>query len=368
VSELLDRASSLLPAMVDSLEALVCLESPSSDVELCEDIVQEAIGIFAAWLPSPAREEMHGGRPVWRWGPRQPRVLLLGHLDTVWPMGTLERIPFASDGERMTGPGVFDMKAGIVQGWAALALAEVDDDSGVGMLLTTDEETGSHASRAVIADAIAHAEAVLVLEPSVEGALKNRRKGTSWYRMELAGRAAHAGLDPERGLNALLGAAEFALAAPEWARTDEGTTVTPTLLHAGTTANTVPARAEVTLDVRAWTRDEQERVDALVRGWRPTAGAVTMHGGIDRPALEESASAALLGVARRVAADLGLPELQARAVGGASDGNLTAAAGAPTLDGLGAVGDGAHAEHEWVSVPAMAERAALVAGLLGQLL
>jgi glutamate carboxypeptidase len=354
--------------MVDSLEALVCMESPSSDVELCEDIVQEAIGVFAAWLPSPSREEMHGGRPVWRWGPRQPRVLLLGHLDTVWPHGTLERIPFASDGERMTGPGVFDMKAGIVQGWAALALAEVDEVSGVGMLLTTDEETGSHASRTVIADAIAHAEAVLVLEPSVEGALKNRRKGTSWYRAELAGRAAHAGLDPERGINALVGAAEFVMGAPTWARNADGTTVTPTLMHAGTTANTVPAHAEVTLDVRAWTRDEQERVDALVRGWRPTVGAVTIHGGIDRPALEESASTQLLGLAREVAAELGLPDLEARAVGGASDGNLTAAAGAPTLDGLGAVGDGAHAEHEWVSVPAMAERAALVAGLLGRLL
>ncbi len=368
MSELLDRGHALLPAMVDSLEALVCMESPSSDVELCEDIVQEAIGIFAAWLPSPSREEMHSGRPVWRWGPRQPRVLLLGHLDTVWPHGTLERIPFSSDGERMTGPGVFDMKAGIVQGWAALALAEVDDESGVGMLLTTDEETGSHSSRNVIADAIAKAEAVLVLEPSVDGALKNRRKGTSWYRAELAGRAAHAGLDPERGINALVGAAEFALAAPGWARTDDGTTITPTLLHAGTTSNTVPAHAEITLDVRAWTRDEQERVDALVRGWRPAAGAVTIHGGIDRPALEDTASAALLATARRVAGDLGLPELQARAVGGASDGNLTAAAGVPTLDGLGAIGDGAHAEHEWVSVPGMAERAALVAGLLGRLL
>jgi glutamate carboxypeptidase len=158
------------------------------------------------------------------------------------------------------------------------------------------------------------------------------------------------------------------MAAPGWARIDDGTTVTPTLLHAGTTANTVPAHAEITLDVRAWTRDEQERVDALVRGWRPSYGAVTIHGGIDRPALEKSASDLLLATARRVAEERGLPDLQARAVGGASDGNLTAAAGVPTLDGLGAVGDGAHAEHEWVSVPAMAERAALVAGLLSKLL
>jgi glutamate carboxypeptidase len=143
--------------------------------------------------------------------------------------------------------------------------------------------------------------------------------------------------------------------------------VTPTLLHAGTTANPGPASAEITLDVRAWTREEQERVDGLVRAWRPTTGAATVHGGIDRPALEDVASAALLAEAQRIALELGLPTLEARAVGGASDGNLTAAAGAPTLDGLGAVGDGAHADHEWVSLPHMAERAALVAGLVAHL-
>ena len=212
-SDLLERARALLPAMVDAVEALVCTESPSEDVDACAAVAQEAVGILEGWLPEPARVEEHGGRPAWRWGPDQPRILLLGHLDTVWPLGSLARLPFSNDGERLRGPGVFDMKAGVVQGWAALALAGVTEESGVGMLLTTDEEIGSHASRALIRRPAPSADAVLVLEPSVDGALKTARKGTSWYAVDLAGRAAHAGLDPERGINALLAASELALMA-----------------------------------------------------------------------------------------------------------------------------------------------------------
>ena len=369
-TDLLSEAHSLLPAMVDAVESLVLLESPSDDLDACEAIVQEAIGAFSAWLPSPARAEQHGGRPVWRWGPDQPRVLLLGHLDTVWPIGSLARLPFTNDGQRMTGPGVFDMKAGVVQGWAALALAGLTEDSGVGMLLTTDEEIGSHASRALIADAIRHAESVLVLEPSVDSALKTARKGTSWYVIDVEGRAAHAGLDPERGVNALVAAAELAIAAPGWADAERGTTVTPTVLTAGSTPNTVPAHARLTLDVRAWSTAEQIRIDERMREWQPSVrGAhLDIGGGIDRPAMEEATAARLLSLALETASALGLLPLEGRAVGGASDGNLTAAAGVATLDGLGAVGDGAHADHEWASVPGMAERAALTAGLLGVLL
>ena len=365
-SDLLGRAKALLPAMVDSVEALVTVESPTEDVESCEEVVQAAIGVVAGWLPSPARAERHGDRPVWRWGPRRPSVLLLGHLDTVWPRGTLLRLPFSSDGDRLRGPGVFDMKAGVVQAWAALALAGVSEDSGVGMLLTTDEETGSHASRTVIADAITDARAVLVLEPSADGALKTSRKGTSWYTVGFAGRAAHAGLDPERGVNALSAAAEFVTACSGWGDPALGTTVTPTTLTAGTTANTVPAQASLTVDVRAWSFTEQSRVDALVQGWRPTTtqAALTIQGGIDRPAMESVQSKALFAMAQEAAGHLRLPPLEGRAVGGASDGNLTAAAGVATLDGLGAVGDGAHADHEWASVPALAERAALVSALI----
>jgi glutamate carboxypeptidase len=369
-SALSSQAHELLPAMLDAVEALVCQESPTEDLDACSRVVEEAVGLFEGWLPEPARVEVHAGRPVWRWGPDRPRILLLGHLDTVWPIGTLARIPFASDGHVLRGPGVFDMKAGVVQGWAALTLLGATEDAGVGMLLTTDEETGSRDSRDLIAQAITSAEAVLVLEPSVDAALKTARKGTSWYTAVFEGRAAHAGLDPERGINALLAAAEFAGASTGWADPDAGTTVTPTLLCAGTTANTVPAEASLTLDVRAWSWAEQSRVDRAVRDWRPSVNAagVFVHGGIDRPALEADSSAPLFARARDVADRLGLTPLEGRAVGGASDGNLTAAAGVATLDGLGAVGDGAHADHEWASVPAMAERAALLAGLIDSLL
>lgn len=369
-SDLHDRALDLLPAMTDAVEGLVSVESPSEDVDACAAVVQEAVGILEGWLPEPARIEEHGGRPVWRWGPDQPRVLLLGHLDTVWPLGSLARLPFRIDGDRLRGPGVFDMKAGVVQGWAALALLEATEAMGVGMLLTTDEEIGSHASRELIRSASAAAAAVLVLEPSIDGALKTARKGTSWYAIDLTGRAAHAGLDPDRGINALLAAAELATAAPDWADAALGTTVTPTILRAGTTSNTVPAQAHLMLDVRAWTAEEQLRVDRAVRGWRPEGvpAEVAIGGGIDRPAMEESAAADLFILAQGLAHDLGLAELHGRSVGGASDGNLTAAEGIATLDGLGAVGDGAHADHEWASVPAMAERAALVAALIRRIL
>ena len=367
-SDLLQQAATMLPAMVDAVEALVSVESPTDDLEACEAVTQEAVGMFAGWLPSPARVERHEGRPVWRWGPDRPRVLLLGHLDTVWPLGSLARLPFTNDGERLRGPGVFDMKAGVVQAWAALALAGVTEDSGAGMLLSTDEETGSGASQALIADAIGDAEAVLVFEPSIDGALKIARKGTSWYSVGFAGRASHAGLDPERGINALSAAADFVTACGTWGDAAQGTTATPTTLHGGTTTNTVPAFASLTVDVRAWSTSEQMRIDGLVRGWRPSAGSVEIDGGINRPAMEKAMSASLFALAQGSAALLGIESLEGRAVGGASDGNLTAAAGVPTLDGLGAVGDGAHADHEWASVPGLAERAALAAALLAALL
>lgn len=357
------------PSLLETTRALVEVESPTEDIGACRRVVERADELARGWLVDPGRIEEHQSRPVWRWGPASPSVLLLGHLDTVWPLGTLERIPFAVDGDRMTGPGVFDMKAGVVQGWSALARIAARADGTIGMLLTTDEETGSLTSRTLIAEAISACQAVLVLEPSADGALKTQRKGTSWYHLTFQGRAAHAGLDPERGVNASVEAAHFITEAVTWGDSEAGTSVTPTVMASGTTANTVPAEAKLTLDCRAWTRSEQERVDALVRGWglhHPEA-SWTIDGGIDRAALESTHSSDLFARAQLVAATLGLPELRECAVGGASDGNLTAAAGVRTLDGLGAVGDGAHADHEWASISAMDERARLLAGLLQSL-
>lgn len=355
-------------ALIESIRALVVVESPTADVDACATVVSTAHRVCGHWNAAPARIEEHEGLPVLRWGPEHPEVLLLGHLDTVWPLGTLERLPWTSDGTKLTGPGVFDMKAGVVQAMAAIGLLGLGPDDGVGLLLTTDEETGSHCSRAVIAEAITQARAVLVFEPSLDGALKTSRKGTSWYRAELTGRASHAGLDPERGINALIAAATLATATLDWSDVAAGTTVTPTILSAGTTANTVPAQGSLTIDVRAWTAAEQQRVDDAVRSWTPALGSVTFAGGIDRPAMEPSSSAALFALAQSCAEELGLPPLNEASVGGASDGNLTAAAGVATLDGLGAVGDGAHADHEWVSVADLSTRTALAAAVVRRLL
>ena len=370
-ASLLDAARSRQADLLDAVRTLVEVESPSADIESCRTCVMTAAALVTSWLGSPGRIEDHGGRPVLRWGPDRPRVLLLGHLDTVWPIGTLARIPWVVDGDRMRGPGVFDMKTGVAQAIGAIALLGLDSSSGVGLLLTTDEEIGSGCSRAVIEDAARDAEAVLVLEPSVEGELKTARKGTSWYVVQITGRAAHAGLDPERGINALVEAADLVRDAVTWARPDLGTTVTPTTARAGVTDNTVPDQAVIGIDVRAWSADEQQRVDALARGWQPAhpeAEVAIVGGGINRPAMEESAGAALARLAERCAADLGIAPIGSRAVGGASDGNFTAALGIPTLDGLGAVGDGAHAEHEWASASALPERTALVAALVSALL
>jgi glutamate carboxypeptidase len=362
-------AAELTPAMVRSIGRLVQVESPTEDVDACLRVSAMALEVIESWGLATARVESHGGRPVVRWGAELPEVLLLGHLDTVWPVGTLERLPWRESADRMTGPGVFDMKAGVVIGIAALS-ALGGETHRIGMLLTTDEETGSFASRDLILATCAQARAVLVLEPSAAGALKTTRKGTSWYRIDFHGRAAHAGLDPHLGINALAEAARFIVACVTWANSELETTVTPTLLQAGSTANTVPAHAHLTLDVRAWTAHEQERVDARVRAWQldhPEAG-ITISGGIDRAALEPEMSADLFALANEVAHTLGIDPVDQAAVGGASDGNLTAAAGIPTLDGLGAVGDGAHADHEWASISALAPRSELVAGIIERLL
>ena len=366
IQRLLPEAKWLHDDSLEALQALTVVESPSHEPVACRMALDVAAQVCASWLESPARIvelDSETATACLRWGPAEPRVLLLGHVDTVWPRGTLARLPFAVNGDRITGPGVFDMKAGVVQSLMALRL--LSDRSKVGLLLTTDEEIGSHRSRGVIAEAIARAHAVLVFEPSVDGALKTRRKGTSWYRLAFTGRAAHAGLDPERGINALLSAARASLDLVGLAEGE--TTLTPTLMSAGSTANTVPASAELTLDVRAWTAAEQQRVDHGVRHYSPVQGELEVSGGIDRPALESSMSRNLFEVAQRVADALELAPLRQAAVGGASDGNLTAAAGVATLDGLGAVGDGAHAEHEWASSSAMIERAALAAGIIESL-
>jgi len=354
--------------LVADLESLVATESPSADlaaIATCADVVadlgQRSLGAAPEQLRSGERVHLR-----WQFG--RPRVVLLGHFDTVWPLGTLARWPFEIDGDRVTGPGVFDMKAGIVQLFTALT--ELPDLDGITVLLNSDEEIGSTSSHQLIEDTCRDAAAVLVLEPSADGALKIARKGVGMFTVHVTGRAAHAGLEPERGINATVEAAHHVLAITELADPALGTTVTPTVVSAGTTVNTVPAAATVAVDVRAETADEMHRVEAALQSLTPhVPGAdvkVVPHS--VRLPLERSASSQLFERARAINAELGLGDLAGVAVGGGSDGNITAALGVPTLDGLGAVGGNAHAEGEWASLSAITQRATLVSTLVRDLL
>jgi glutamate carboxypeptidase len=303
----------------------------------------------------------------WRFGATQ-HVLVVGHLDTVWPIGTLARWPFELRDGRATGPGVFDMKAGVVQ--LLFALAALDSLDGVAVLITTDEETGSPTARPLLEETAAGIEAALVLEPSAGGALKTERKGVSLYRIDVQGRAAHAGLAPEQGANAAVELAHQLLAVAALARPELGTTVTPSLVSAGTAVNTVPAEASARVDVRVRTESEEERITAAFAALEPVDPATTLdvQRSISIPPLEHSASAALFARAQELAAGLGLAALSEASVGGGSDGSVLAGLGLQVLDGLGAVGDHAHAEGEYVEVDELAERAALVAALVQDLL
>ena len=359
------------PEMLDQLSRLVNAESGSSDlrgIQLCAGIIEE----IAAELTGkgPQRVETDGRvHLLWKFGADKatPGVVLIGHFDTVWPHGTLERWPFAVDGEVATGPGAFDMKSGIVQMFHAVAEAGVPD--GVACLLTSDEELGSQTSRSLIEQVARGASAALVLEPSVDGALKVARKGTSMYEIAVEGRSAHAGLEPEKGANATVELAHQILAITAMGKPEVGTTVTPTVASAGTTTNTVPANALLHVDVRAETQAEQVRIDGEIRALQATTHGTTVlvAGGPNRPPFATDASQSLFERAENIANTYGLGPLRGEAVGGGSDGNFTAGIGVPTLDGLGAVGGKAHAEGEWVHIPSMAERAALLAALLREL-
>jgi glutamate carboxypeptidase len=360
------------PEMVEALETLVGAESPSADREACESCASVADALALQVLGRSAERVTVDGRTHlrWRFGP-QPRVLVAGHLDTVWPLGTFARWPFRVDGDQATGPGIFDMKAGVVQMLFALAVVgEQGGLDGVTLVLTTDEEIGSPTSRALLAEEAKGVRAALIPEPSFGGALKTERKGVALYRLEALGRAAHAGLDPEQGVNAALEVARQVLELAELADPSAGTTVTPSLISAGTASNTVPASAVAHFDVRFATREEGERIDAAFAAVRPKipGASTSVEQETFVPPLERNSSRELFELAQRLHGELGLPPLREASVGGGSDGNHIAALGVPTLDGLGAVGEHAHGEGEFVVVSAMAERAALLAALVSELL
>ncbi|WP_086662026.1 M20 family metallopeptidase [Lentzea kentuckyensis] len=356
--------------LLHTIERLVTCESPSTDLAAVARSADVTAEVGSALLGASPERIVLDGRTHLRWrlgsGPR--KVLLLGHHDTVWPIGSLARLPFEVRDGVLRGPGCFDMKTGLAMIFHAVA--SLDSPDGVTVLVTGDEEIGSPSSRGLIEEEARQHTAVLVTEGSADGgALKTERKGTSMYEVTLHGRAAHAGLEPERGVSATVEAAHQVLAVSELTDLAVGTTVTPTVLSAGTTMNTVAALAKFMVDVRVRNLAEQLRVDEAMRALVPVVdGAkIEVTGGPNRAPMELSMSAGLFELASGIAAGLGM-QLTSAAVGGASDGNFTAGVGIPTLDGLGAVGGGAHAESEHVLVSELVPRTTLLAALVKELL
>lgn len=361
-------------AMLADLSQYVGIETPSDDKPSLARGLSWLDGWLRDRLGEPAEMRHTDGGPygdirVYDYtGTGTEPVLLLCHYDTVWPFGTITGRPFLVDGDRVTGPGVFDMKAGLVQAvWALRALAAASlPVPPVRLLLNGDEEIGSLASRPVIEAEAKGARATLVFEASAEGALKTARKGVGLFRVTATGVEAHAGLDPGAGASAVDEIARVVLALHGLTDLEAGTTVNVGVLTGGTRSNVVAGVAEARVDVRVRSTAEAERIDQALAGLtahHPRA-TLTVDGGWNRPVMERTpAIAALFRLARERAAELGIT-LRECAVGGASDGNFVAASGAPVLDGFGAVGDGAHARHEHVSVAGMLERTALAAFVL----
>ena len=363
-SENLSEYGRLTP-MLAALEALVRCESPTEDLDACRSVVRLASDIATRVLGTPAEIKEIEGRPVFWWGAQNPEVVLLAHLDTVWPHGSYQPL-WEVNGDVVRGPGVFDMKAGFLQALYSLKGIE----GSVALIATTDEETGSHASRGLIKDISAKAKAVLVLEASLDGKVKTGRKGTSMYQVHVHGVASHAGLEPEKGVNATTEIAHIILTLAALENSEHGTTVVPTVLRSGNTTNTVPDHAVLDIDIRSFAISELERIHTAITSItavNPLA-RIEVTGGINRPPLQPSSTAALYERAEKVAAAIGMAPLGSAHVGGASDGNFAAAAGAQVLDGLGAVGHGAHAPHEWVSAASLEPRTALLHALIKDLL
>lgn len=300
-----------------------------------------------------------------------PHILIVGHLDTVWPAGTLERLPFRVTEEGTAhGPGIFDMKSGVtlaLEAIEAIRSLGLETNRPVRMLFTCDEEIGSRTSRALVEREALGAAAALVLEPPVTGGIvKTGRKGIGTFNVRAIGRAAHSGLDPSKGVNAIVELAHQTLRLAGLNDFEKGTTVSVGIVKGGTALNVVPAEATAMVDVRFWTAEDGDRVVSEIRGLRPVLDGADLEisGGVNRPPMQRSGkNLALFERARKLATEIGF-ELRDQAVGGGSDGNFTSAMGIPTLDGLGVDGGGAHADTEHILIEDIPRRAALLTRLL----
>jgi glutamate carboxypeptidase len=379
-SKCMDPLLSYAQAHQDDIAALcrnlVECESPSDDPAAVARFVDLAAERFAEL---GRVRKFDGGRfgPHLRCeiepqgGHADGQILVLGHSDTVWPAGTLARMPFREAEGRLWGPGILDMKAGIaffLFAVRALRDCAVPVRRKLVLQLNSDEEVGSESSRALTEEEARRSVAVLVLEPAtgLEGKLKTARKGVGDYTVTVRGKSAHAGLDFTSGANAVVEMARQVRTIAGFTRMERGVTVSPGVIAGGTRSNVIPDEARLEVDVRVLRSKDAETLDRRFRRLRPfdRRCRIEVSGGLNRPPMERTAeSARLFEIARALAADLGVL-LEESTSGGGSDGNFTAAAGVPTLDGLGAVGEGAHALHESVLVNRIADRTALIARLL----
>ena len=361
-----------LPAALDFLESMVNMESPSTDKMLVDRFARfvgsrfESLGGELDFVPA---ERFGDHLRVKFSGQSANRILLLGHTDTVFPAGEVAKRPFQIRGSKAMGPGVFDMKAGILLIWMALrglAHEKTPLANSITVLLTSDEEVGSTTSRALLETEAGLAKAVLVLEPSLPGGiLKTARKGVGRFTIKAIGRAAHAGVDPTRGINAIEEIAHQVMQLQAMGD-DRGTTVTVGVIQGGTRSNVVPAEAAIEVDVRIASMEAAERISKAVHALKPrlSGARLEIRGAISRPPMERTADTArLFSLAQLLGVEMGM-DIQEGSTGGASDGNFTSALGIPTLDGLGAVGDGAHSTEEFVDIASLPQRAALIAGMI----
>lgn len=382
IATLADAAGAAASAIAEDVRHLVDIESGSYDLPGLREAADHLVDLLAARLDAPTPRVHPGGEQgdtltVTIPGTGPGHVALVGHYDTVWPRGTLadwdDRAsePGPDGRSRLSGPGVFDMKTGLVQGiWALRLLRE----SGLAVPAVTfclngDEEIGSLSSRPVIEQVGSDADATLVLEPSADGAVKTGRKGIGIFEVTCRGVESHAGLDPEAGASAVHALADVITRAVAAADPAAGTTVNAGLVHGGSGTNVVAGYARADFDIRVVTQAERERIDAAFDALAPDDDRVRIevdHGWNRPPMVLTEASAPLLDTARSVAAELG-QDLRDVSVGGASDANFVADLGRPVLCGLGAVGHGAHARGEFAYLDAIAPQTALVAGMLHRL-
>ncbi len=376
---LLSYAQSRQEAMIDLIRRLVEIESPSDDKAAVDRLGEFLAGHLAPVADVKVHRVEHQGNHL-RFEFRLPgkkqsgQILALGHIDTVWPAGTLGRMPFRAAEGRLWGPGVFDMKTGIaILVFAAEALRKLDRPVGrkLVMHLVSDEEIGSESSREITEAEAKKSAAVLVLEPSagLDGKVKTARKGVGDYTLRVKGKASHSGLDFDAGASATLELARQLLEIAKFTDLERGITLNPGVIGGGTRTNVVAEEAWANIDLRVWRMTDAERIDSKLRALRPVDGrtSLTIEGAVNRPPLERSdAVVKLYERARQIAKELGV-DLGESQVGGGSDGNFTAALGIPTLDGIGAVGEGAHAANESVLIDRLADRVALVARLIESL-